>query len=332
MAEQGSSLESQAASAAASKVQSEVKNAAVKKLASTAVGAAAKKAVSNLAASVATGGTSLAVNAAQTAWGMRKNIARVAGATIAFGLTLLSGGITSAASSLWSSVAIALVTVPAVVAMIVLMINTGAYVVPQGPEEINTADIDEVISASLECLTFTGPWPQRAITIEKEAALIILEDPKYSADLCRAGEIEIYYEPEQAHTSTGFAYGGEVIIRGKKVQIYEAGTGSLRNSLFTLSHELGHIYDNRIGMSSTMGNDPRVRAEWGRNYICTYPITSRNGAFESFAESVALYIAGSSAESTYRNFACMGGLTFRQKYPESWRFLRNRVFGTDLSW
>lgn len=289
---------------------------------------AAKKAA--VAAATATGaamsmGTTLALQAGMMALSNVDKIAKgLMGAVIALP-ALFAGSIGAAVSGAMTNIAIAIVTVPLVLATFVIIINTGAYVVPMDEGYVFQ---DEENTATLECLRFEGPWPEVSLQTELEAARKISSFSTFFRDLCSAGEIKITYNP------VGTRYGG--FVSGGQVTIYQLGTGSLGNTLYTLAHELGHIYAGRFGGKLYQYRDTAFARE---GMVCTYPYSNSFG--ESFAESIALYIGGrtppagfATGSSGNRITSCFGsrGGSFRTAMPTTWNFFKDQVFRTTQGW
>ncbi|PIR61004.1 MAG: hypothetical protein COU68_01725 [Candidatus Pacebacteria bacterium CG10_big_fil_rev_8_21_14_0_10_45_6] len=235
--------------------------------------------------------------------------------------------------------------IPLLLALIIFIINAGAYVTPPGGDVITIID-DVQIEGELTCLQFQGNWTQQDLATEAQVAKIIGRSQKYANDLCAGGPITLIKTPQAGVCPNGnvctpgttcplpgggttncILYGG--YIEGPRtIQIFPAGIGSVGNALYTLSHELGHVYDRAYDIDVDFHRTvPSTEKD-----NCTYPIPSgRSYPTENFAENIALYIAGPSPVSGYRSFTCLGG-TLKTVRPVTWQFLRDNVFLDELDW
>ncbi len=144
---------------------------------------------------------------------------------------------------------------------------------------------------------------------------------KYVADLCKNGPITIYNLPG------GFddQYGGWApsAYLGEKLGIYDyglsfSGTKSLE---YTLTHELGHIYDYRN--PGKRSGFEQVQTAGGTCY--TYPIPSLCSEYERFAEGMSLYVIS----ATYDAFS--GGIyNFKGRYRPEYDWLNTNVYGREF--
>jgi len=312
----GSSVAGSIASKATGTVASKAARSAAGKAAS---GAASK--VAGLASGLASAGLGTALTAATLAAQYGGDLGKGIAGTAAAITSLLAGSISLGVSAVTSNTIIAMVLTPIVVAFFLVIINTSAYLVPPDSGFVFQ---DEDNFAAVQCLEFSGPWPETALNTELLAADIIFSFGNFGQTLCASGPIQITYNPVQFRGYGGFVSAG-------RVSIYPNGTGSLGNTLYTLAHELGHVYDGRTGRSSLQYRDGPWASE-GR--VCTYPVPSANVYSESYAEMIALYIGGSSPPTGFatgssgsRISSCLGG-NFRTAMPNTWRFAHDNIFLT----
>jgi len=235
-------------------------------------------------------------------------------------------------------VAAAILVIFAAFAMFI--INSGAYVVP--PRE-GTFTVGTPTEFTEGCFQFSGPWPEETVENMREAASITMSVQPYSTNLCAGGIINVIYT-EQGECFNGVCYGGRR-VGPRTILIFEPGTGSVGNSLYTLAHESGHIFQDTTNADFGMLQDPGVISElplFGTNGamtgICTYPLDYNDEApgkqvpfTENFAEGIALFIAGPNPESGYRDVTCLGG-TFQSSLSLTWQYFRNNVFLNDGPW
>ena len=185
------------------------------------------------------------------------------------------------------------------------------------------------------CYRFPETWPEDLIDNEMEAAEIIMSNTAFSDQLCNGGPITVLYDPEQP-CEQGVCYGGER-SGSRTLTIYDNGTGSVANALFTLAHESSHIYQSTTTADSGMLEDPGVLSElpiFSGNLvtgICTYPLDWSDSPglqvpfTENFAEAIALIIAGPNPVSVYRDMGCLGG-PFSSVLPNTYQYILNEVF------
>ncbi len=171
------------------------------------------------------------------------------------------------------------------------------------------------------CFKFEEGWPVDARASEEEAINYLSKASIYMDKLCSKGDIMLRWGGY-----TTVRKGGDVLAGPNIISIYTLGVGSLSNSLYTLAHESGHIFARRYGDIFRQYVDT---AGVGNILICTYPLANSSG--ESFAEMISLYDAGSLIPTT-RHFGCMGGKTFKEAYPNHWKFARDYIFQEDLGW
>lgn len=242
------------------------------------------------------------------------------------------------AGFVFTIVAAAILVIFATFAMFI--INSGAYVVP--PRE-GTFVVGTPTEFSEGCFQFSGPWPDDTVENMREAASIIMSVQPYSTNLCASGPINVIYT-DTGECFNGVCYGGRR-VGPRTILIFKPGTGSVGNSLYTLAHESGHVFQDTTNADFGLLQDPGVISELplfgtsgAMTGICTYPLDYNDDApgkqvpfTENFAEGIALFIAGPNPESGYRDLTCLGG-TFQNSLDNTWLYFRNNVFFNDGPW
>lgn len=251
--------------------------------------------------------------------------AALAGSMMAIVTGLLSIAVNSVFMAIsWTVAGVALIAVLA--SFILFIINNSAYIVPPGVSFSNLGSFENV-EATYECLNFTGPWPEDAIATELQAAQIIFDANAYASTLCAGGPITVIYSLTQEGGLGGRHLGN------RQIRIYPLGTGSLGNTLYTLTHELGHVYASATGtMTAFFQNVPR-----SENSGCTYPFATAD--IEYYVESITVYSVGPDPLARFGS-----GLPYAVRYsncfpdgfnnnaPVTWTWLRNNIFQSSLSW
>ena len=317
-----------AAKSTAGKAAQKAVTSAITKTAAKKVGQEAAKKAAEAAVAAATGGASLAaeigIAAGMFALGKAKEIGKGIALAVVTLPGMLSAGVSAATAGSLVNAAIAMAITPLIIGVFIIIINTGAYVVPNDEGFLFQ---DESSTAAVGCLNFAGPWPQTALNTELEAVGRIRQYTTYFKDLCESGPVKIVYNPVAS------GYGG--FVSGGFVTIYQLGTGSLGNTLYTLAHELGHIYAGRYPTTMNLYRDTAFARE---GQVCTYPYS--NSYSESFAESIALFIGGKNPPAGFavgssgisRIQSCFSPGTFKTKMPQTWNFNQKEIFKTTLGW
>lgn len=271
-------------------------------------------------------------------------VGEAGGAGAAIGNLASAGGaaLTAITTATLGAIAVPLIAavigIPVVVALILFIINSGAYVMPGGlsrgipgqtcisPGTENVGSPSGVVNlptCSVGCFKFEQGWPAAARTSEEQAINSLSKDAIYMDKLCSKGEIILRWG---GGDTGGISKGGDVLAGPNIITIYTLGVGSLPNSLYTLSHESGHIFARRYGDIYRQYTDT---VGVGNILICTYPLQNSPG--ESFAEMISLYASRGLIPGT-RHFDCMGGKTFKEAYPQHWKFARDYIFQEELGW
>ena len=173
-----------------------------------------------------------------------------------------------------------------------------------------------------ECFEFQG-WPEDEKAQQIKAITeMVTTAPSFSARLCAGGPIILLYSTEQV------SWGGWH-MGNRRILIYPNGRGSLPNRYYTLTHEVGHVYGAAYRSNLYQyRDDPSVR---GEAPICTYPL-SVHPWFEDYAEMIALFLTQGNPTSIYRDFNCLNGQTFKDRYPIHWQWTRDNIIMDDLGW
>lgn len=169
------------------------------------------------------------------------------------------------------------------------------------------------------CFVFDESWisyPQRqAIVLYAITQMMVA--PTYMSRLCSGGEITLHHNPE-------LVWWGGWVTGLRYIQLYPRGVESNWNAFYTLAHESGHVLAQVTDLDQTYYDSPI-----GNQLICTYPGDNRPS--ETFAEMIALYYVMNPQTST-RDFRCLGGQSFKCRYPHHWQFARDIIFLQDLGW
>ncbi len=169
------------------------------------------------------------------------------------------------------------------------------------------------------CFVFDDSWaayPQRQATV-LYAITQMMVAPTFMTRLCSGGEIILHHNPQPA-------WWGGWVTGLKYIQLYPRGVESNWNAFYTLAHESGHVLAQVTELDQTYYDSPV-----GSQLICTYPGDNRPS--ESFAEMIALYYV-LNPQTTTRDFRCLGGESFKCRYPLHWQFARDVIFLQDLGW
>jgi hypothetical protein len=203
--------------------------------------------------------------------------------------------------------AITFIGLPIFVALMLFMINSGAYIVPSGSAFFSGPGN----GGSIACFVFNSSWSQANQALETDAiSAISSQYGSYINKLCIGGTITLYY---------GGSSGGEGGCTGcdgpDTIRIYDQGLLSAADAKYTTAHESGHMFARRYGSiyQSFVDTVPNPLP-------CTYTFGTTNPNGEAFAETIALYIMG-----TISN-ACMRGQQFSTLYPLNWQFAHDNIF------
>lgn len=166
----------------------------------------------------------------------------------------------------------------------------------------------------LYCFVFlnrdiTSRWRDEDKAIEIQAISELSQKQKYIEKLCAKGTINLVREYKDP------GYSGET--QGNSIILFNKNFGSLRNAIFTLAHESGHVYSHRLGDDYLLFKNSGAYAREG--LICSYNLQTNSPESESFAEMIANYVR-------FSNDSCFRGKQFNQKYPLHFKFAEHVIF------
>ena len=163
------------------------------------------------------------------------------------------------------------------------------------------------------CLNFIGPWTDAERTLELGAVGVLSRSPAFMGGLC-AGGTEIKVTRDHSPTDLG----GRV-TSDNDIIIYNNGLLNSINTLYTLAHEAGHIYDRRNKDSLR----DFVKSVTGEGFLPTYPFGKSES--EDYAETIADYVVWRT-----RTFYSeqVGGykLNMKDEFPGHYNFARDMIF------
>ncbi len=194
-----------------------------------------------------------------------------------------------------------------------------------------------------KCFVLDASWPDRERGIMLQAIAQIVLQTGYTNKLCSRGNVNLVYGNSHACYSNsagttffrpGGCQSGEIEYGGRttypSISFYTLALSNFNSAFYTLSHESGHIFQGAQPSIWGIFRDTLPLPSDNNGYICTYPIKnvvdSNLATRENFAESIALYIRNGSLSSGTRDFTCLGGQTFQQKYPEYYNYMVKSVF------
>ena len=181
---------------------------------------------------------------------------------------------------------------------------------PKGEQSFTIASV-QIGKPPVGCFQFAGNWTQEEMQLENQAIATLFSSSTYQAFLCTAGQITL----ERNRINTG--YGGYA-TSGSRIVIYNLGVGSFMNTLYTLSHESGHVFAHRNSQIPTSFYRLVTPQE---DFLCSYPLGKTPS--EDFAETIAVYVTYKSL--TYRR--CGGGIDMPETYPLHYEFAKDQIFG-----
>lgn len=261
------------------------------------------------------------------------------GAGIGAGITVLMSSIGAILAGLAQMFAVPFVIfiigISAVVAMIIFIINSSAYVVPPST---GTLIGGGTAGEPAACFKLGGLWSPELAKNMVDATQKVAAQKKYIERLCAAGNITLFYRPDAVE------FGG-LTLPPSTIWIGELGAKNVASAFYTLAHESGHILASRTTFFQVYVDDSaRLETELDQNgpkkgIICTYPINDGDPYWgdmptsilfrkrsENFAEMMALYFTSGDARTGTRTFSCLGGGGFKGQYPLHWDFANARIF------
>ncbi|GEM_PF-3757554 len=268
----------------------------------------------------------------------------ITGGSVAAGIETISGGVAALGgaftSALLAPLVIAVIGIPTAVALILFIINSGAYVVPYATKSAGSGN-QSAIYPAVSCFVFKGDWSTRRRTVATDSINFLLNNvPSYINPLCTAfGTITLN------STTLGGEWGNASPAGGQIDFDLAAGGGAFLNlpdGVYLLAHELGHKYAYGYGRIYAKFKDTPAFQDPDKPktgiLICTYPISisAIYNYSESFAESIADYISNSpmspGAPPFAGHYGCLSGTTFQQKYPNHWRFVHENIIQEQMGW
>lgn len=263
-------------------------------------------------------------------------------AAVSAGVGAVFGGLmsifTAAITVTITPIVISLIVIPLMLAFVIFVITSGAYMVPPSGSLIVGTGPDGIFTTQT-CFVLNGPWPEQYRLYMTRATDYMAQTGMYMDKICSKGIVYLTY-------SGTASYGGEV-VSNNTILIYEKGTNNLGSAIYTLAHESGHIFARRFSdIQNNLYRLSEARAQ--EPEICTYPISSARGTLvEDFAEMIALYIytnpiigylkeIPSSPRYEYEDgeedrMPCIYP-SFVDTYPLHVDFAATHIFGSRMGW
>lgn len=190
-----------------------------------------------------------------------------------------------------------------------------------GGQQTATGSTSIIIgSPPTACFTFDSSWQTNdpnypALENQVKGAIAQLSQATvYISTLCAGHTIPLSYTGRQ----TGYA--GEVIGGTIYFHVFGLSLGA-HGTLYTLTHETGHLYAAWIpGKFNTFVNDGISK----EGFICTYLLDKTLA--EDFPEMIALFVS----HTSNTNNACL--TNYKTQYPNHWQFAHDNIFYSNLDW
>lgn len=239
-------------------------------------------------------------------------------AAVAFGPRAIGGAIYTGLGLFLSVVGGTLVTIgttvlgiiiatPILVALILFIINNGAYMVPPSSE---TGDGGTAISCFV--LVDEATWPQdKKDNLTNAIDKLVADHPPFVNKICNKGEVLLHYD------SFDPGYWGHY-DGTNNITLYPGGLTNQLDAEYILSHESSHLMAAYSASYTYVEylDYPDINTE---PVISTYfSCAGTSIASEKFAEAIALY-------ASEKPFICLpGGL--QSNYPIHWQFCDETIF------
>jgi hypothetical protein len=193
---------------------------------------------------------------------------------------------------------------PLAVGFILLVINSGAYIVPSSKT-----------STAINCIIIADnalPWPGALRSNVEEAATAVTgAHAQWMNRVCAGGEVNLCYDPPQITPGYYAWHVHDQFGDGCDVYFNEKGVGTEHNAEFMITHELTHHIQHIDNATLQEYQDFGAYAEVAVNGFCSYGAT-RGSVVESMAEACGLYASIPSWVGCIPDYA--------SKYPMNYSF------------
>jgi len=182
-----------------------------------------------------------------------------------------------------------------------------------GPNNEQSSDLALITLGDapiIDCLKLEGPWTANEKNWEIQSMAYLSQWPNFVSLLCSGGDINLT-------RMSGSSWGGWA--KGiNEIVIYDLGVSNYYSALYTLAHEAGHLIDYR---NDNMRNNEFLTAYAEEGFMPTYPDQSKDGEFEDFAESIALYPVWN-----LMSFKCCGQIDYPNEFPIHYNFVEKFIY------
>lgn len=179
---------------------------------------------------------------------------------------------------------------------------------PQGESTTRSASV-RLGDVPSGCFIFEGFWDEKDKNSELEAIGEVSRSSTYISKLCAVGPITLL-RVSMKHPE---GWGGQAPPgTSGLIKIFNQGLGHPNNTLYTLTHETGHIYSQRYGLSEFLA--ATRPGPFIRTYLVLFGFSNNE---EDFAETIALYIV----------WKKMFSVNLPVEYPRHYNFAKSNLFG-----
>lgn len=229
------------------------------------------------------------------------------GAVAHTGLSLFLYTVSNTLLTISKTVLAMIVVTPVLVALILFIINNGAYMVPPSSETGGGG-----IAVSCFVLIDEASWPQdKKDNLTNAINKLVADHPPFVNKICAKGEVLLHYD------SFDPGYWGHY-DGTNNITLYPGGLTNQLDAEYILSHESSHLMAAYSASYTYVEylDYPGIDSE---PTISTYfSCAGTSDRSETFAESIALY-------ASEKPFICLpGGL--KSNYPIHWQFCDETIF------
>lgn len=159
------------------------------------------------------------------------------------------------------------------------------------------------------CFTFAGEWSSSDKELINKSVATLLNYPAFINSVCSRGAINLVRKNEDDYCFVNL---------NLDIDIANKCLGNLENTLYSLSHELGHV----LAVNSNLYFQFLDQVGNSESFLCSYPLTKTFP--EDFPETVAVYIMN----RIYPNHsygACGGPINMTNRYPVHYNFINGKL-------
>lgn len=166
------------------------------------------------------------------------------------------------------------------------------------------------------CLAFEGNWTDGDRALELQALGTLLRNTAFASRLCKDNKTIHLIRSYDDVQWGGYAPGGDKII------IYNKGLIDDSNTLYTMTHEAGHLIDQRDPILFRKFVEEKGSEEYLPTYGYGGGLSPGQRLSEDFAENIALFVVWKN-----KSFACCGKVNYRKDFFRHYKFALETIFG-----